>query len=269
MSVPIPIENAYLRLVDRIFSRQPQPMASAQRLQQCKIISHRGEHNPGQSEENTLAAFDKAALAGVWGIELDVRWTRDLIPVVAHDEDMRRQYGERIEIASTPYPVLKKGFPSLATLYEVVARFGGQLHLMIEIKSQQWIDLPRQGDILAEALRPLQPLIDYHLLALAPQTLVDLPQITPRAKVPIAYYLPDRFSQWATRNQWGGLCGHYLMMRRTIIAKHKALGQQVGTGFADSPNTLLRELNRGIDWIFSNKAVQMQAFLNTWQKTEK
>jgi hypothetical protein len=33
----------------------------------------------------------------------------------------------------------------------------------------------------------------------------------------------------------------------------------VGTGFADSRRCLYREVNRGVDWIFSNRAADMQA----------
>jgi glycerophosphoryl diester phosphodiesterase len=258
----ISIENSFLRLVDRVFDRRPQPMPSAEKLQQCKIISHRGEHHVGPIKENTLAAFDKALQAGVWGIELDVRWTRDGVPVVAHDADMHRLYGEHCDIARTTYSDLKARFPGLAALDEVVARFGRRVHLMIEIKQQAEIDLSRQDHLLAEALRPLQPRTDYHLLALDAQILALLSQTPPVAKVPIAYYLPDRFSKWVIQNQWGGLCGHYLMMRRTTINAHQKHGQQLGTGFANSPNTLLRELNRGINWIFSNNAARLQAFVD-------
>lgn len=269
MRIPLSFENIYLRLVDAVFKRWPQRTPSAEKLKRCKIISHRGEHHDGTAMENSLAAFDKAVRAGVWGIELDMRWTRDLIPVVAHDADMGRLYGDQCEIARTTYTALRKRFPSLASLDEVVTRFRNRAHLMIEMKQQAWIDKPRQYEILAETLRPLRPKIDYHLLSLAPQTLIDLTQITPTAKVPIAYYLPDRFSQQAVQHQWGGLCSHYLMMRRSIVTKHQKLGQHIGTGFADSPHALLRELNRGIDWIFSNQAARMQTYIDTCRETAK
>lgn len=265
MHLPIHIEKAYLRLVDFVFEHLPQPMPSAEKLKQCKIISHRGEHDTDSSHENTLAAFEKAARANVWGIELDVHWTRDWIPVVAHDADMSRLFGKGDQIAQKSLAELNARFPTIPTLQEVISRFGQRLHLMIEIKQQSWTHRLRQGDILADVLSPLRPETDYHLLSLTPRTLIDLPLIPPGAKVPIAYYLPDRFSRLAIQHQWGGLCGHYLIMRCAIISRHKKRGQQVGTGYADSVNTLLRELNRGIHWIFSNKAARMQAFVNARQ----
>lgn len=259
-------ENALMGCVDAVFNRWPQPLPPAERIEQCKIIAHRGEHRSGEEKENTLAAFEKAARAGVWGIELDVQWTKDLIPVVAHDADTYRLYGQPYEISQSDYNRLKTGVPDIPALKEVVTRFGKKLHLMIEIKQQKWIDPPRQARILSETLGALRPGTDYHLLALNPHILMPLTQTPPRAKVPIATYLPDRFSDWVARNQWGGLCGHYLMMRNAIVARHQNRGRHVGTGFANSPNALLRELNRGIDWIFSDNAAQLQTFLKTCHK---
>ncbi|MCI8624236.1 MAG: glycerophosphodiester phosphodiesterase [Provencibacterium sp.] len=51
-------------------------------------IAHRGFS--GRYPENTMLAFTEAEKAGCDGIELDVHLTRDGIPVVIHDEDIRR-----------------------------------------------------------------------------------------------------------------------------------------------------------------------------------
>lgn len=248
-------------MMDAFIERRPQPTPSPQRLKQCKLVAHRGEYRHGPEEENTIAAFDNAARAGVWGVELDIRWTKDLVPVVIHDGDMLRLYGDACRIDQISLAELKDRFPATPTLEEVVHRFGKQQHLMIELKEHSWIDLSRQEASLCKALCPLDPDMDYHLLALSPRILTPLTQIPPRVKVPIGYYLPDGCSQWVSRNQWGGLCGNYFTMRRAIVARHQRLGQRVGTGFVNSPNTLLRELNRGVDWIFSDNAARLQAFV--------
>lgn len=259
MSIPLPIENAYLRMTDAFFERRPQPRPLLERLRECKIVSHRGEHQSGLCAENSLWAFRRAAEAGVWGVELDVRWTEDMVPIVAHDADMHRLFGQPCEIARSTCAALQACCPGLVRLEDVVAEFGDRLHLMIEIKDQPWIDLPRQRRILAEALKPLDPGGQYHLITLAPSMLAALPDVPDSAKVAVAYVFPDRLSRWVVRHQWGGLCGHYLLMRQAIVEKHHRLGQPVGTGFANSINVLYREINRGVDWVFSNEAARMQA----------
>lgn len=52
------------------------------------IYGHRG--SSGTHPENTLLSFQAAHNAGAHGIELDVQLTKDLIPVVIHDERVDR-----------------------------------------------------------------------------------------------------------------------------------------------------------------------------------
>jgi len=52
------------------------------------IIGHRGAS--AIAPENTIAAFRLALAAGADGVEFDVRLTRDGIPVVIHDDNLRR-----------------------------------------------------------------------------------------------------------------------------------------------------------------------------------
>ncbi|UTR14390.1 glycerophosphodiester phosphodiesterase [Salipaludibacillus sp. LMS25] len=53
-----------------------------------KIIAHRG--NKRHAPENTMAAFRSATRYPVDGIEFDLQWTKDKIPVVIHDPTIDR-----------------------------------------------------------------------------------------------------------------------------------------------------------------------------------
>lgn len=53
-----------------------------------KIIAHRG--NKQNAPENTLSAFRSASIYPVDGIEFDVQFTKDGIPIVIHDERVDR-----------------------------------------------------------------------------------------------------------------------------------------------------------------------------------
>ncbi len=257
------IERGFFHLADTMVARRVQPMPSPSQLRTCKIISHRGEHDNRRILENTLPAFDIASDAGVWGIELDVRWTRDLVPVVVHDPNLRRLYNMNHSVHDMTRAALCRCVPAIPALADVVARFGGRMHLMIEIKTQPWIDLPRQSRILRDTLGSLQPVRDYHLISSHPKTLAGIGKIPLKALVAIASHLPHGASQWVRRHDWGGVCGHYLLMGKALVQEHTDSGQHVGTGYADSRNCLFRELGRGIHWIFSNKATKMQTILNS------
>lgn len=55
-----------------------------------KLYAHRGLFdNNSDAPENSMAAFEKAVVAG-YGIELDVQLTKDKIPVVFHDDTLER-----------------------------------------------------------------------------------------------------------------------------------------------------------------------------------
>ena len=77
-----------------------------------------------------------------------------------------------------------------------------------------------------------------------------------------------RISRLALAKRWGGVAGHYLMTTGGVIARHHRAGQRIGTGFADSPRSLYREIHRGVDWIFSNRAAAMQAVCDGGRKSE-
>lgn len=55
---------------------------------QTKIFAHRGFS--GNYPENTMTAFKEAVKAGADGIELDVQFTQDHVPVIIHDRTVNR-----------------------------------------------------------------------------------------------------------------------------------------------------------------------------------
>jgi len=88
------------------------------------------------------------------------------------------------------------------------------------------------------------------------------------AFLPIARLNTKRLSETALQNNYRGIAGHYLFITNTILKKHLRQGQHVGTGYIRSQRCLFRELNRGIEWIFSNHAAELQRTCNSLLKTE-
>ena len=81
--------------------------------------------------------------------------------------------------------------------------------------------------------------------------------------LPIARINIHRLSDLAIQKNYGGLRGHYLFLTTRLLRRHKAQHQRVGTGFIASKNCLFRELNRGVDWVFSNHAGKLQLLVDT------
>ncbi len=70
------------------------------------IIGHRG--CAGYAPENTLEGIHTAADMGVEWVELDVKLTKDQVPVIFHDEDLERTTGTEGLVADTDYADLQE-----------------------------------------------------------------------------------------------------------------------------------------------------------------
>lgn len=71
-----------------------------------KVIGHRGA--AAYAPENTLEAIHTAADMGVEWVELDVKLTRDQVPVMFHDETLERTTNGSGTMAETDYEDLKQ-----------------------------------------------------------------------------------------------------------------------------------------------------------------
>ncbi len=252
------VQHLLMGLVDGIAALIPRPRPDLDRLRNCKIISHRGEHDNHGTYENTLAAFAAAREAGVWGIEFDLRWTADLVPVVVHDACGTRVFGEPGQIAELTFGELRRRMPLVPSLADVVDAHGGAMHLMIEIKDAPYPEPDSQKALLEQILSDLAPVRDYHFLSLDESLFRHVDFAPPESWLPVAETNVSELSQWSLDHGSGGLTGHYLLLNNAVRDRHTAAGQQIGTGHLGSRNALFREINRGVEWIFSNNAVAMQ-----------
>ncbi len=258
------LQKIGLTVVDAWMAVLPRRHPSLVELDKCKIVSHRGEHDNRTVRENTMLAFKAVQSAGVWGIEADIRWTADLVPVIHHDPDTKRVFGKSISIGDTGFEELRKAVPEIPTLGELVKRFGGATHLMLELKAEPFPQLERQKVILHQHLADLRAVDDYHILALDPE-LFEYFDIQPRrCCLSVAGTNFSLLSRTTLKSDYGGLTGHFLLLNDRLKHEHQQSGQVIGTGFIRSGNCLLREINRGVEWIFTNDAVKLQNRLNTF-----
>ena len=264
MELPYWLESRLMQICDSIFSIVPQKAPTLENLSKCKIISHRGQHDNITVYENTLSAFDHALeTEGIWGIELDFRWTKDLHPVVAHDPDLLRLFGSNLRISETTLAELKQYCPQVPTLEEVLLRYGGKLHLMVEAKEEHYPQPEKQNMILKDLFAPLKPREDFHLLSLDPEMLVLVKFVDTSAKIPVAVFNAKTLSKISLNEKYAGLGGHYLLLHKKIVKQHLDCGQKIGVGYPKSKNNLFREINRGVEWIFCNDAVEVSGILQT------
>ncbi|TCD16415.1 glycerophosphodiester phosphodiesterase [Oricola cellulosilytica] len=257
------LSNTAQAAADLVMAAVPRRKPCNAAMEQCKIVSHRGQHDKNTTaRENTLAAFEAARAGGVWGIETDIRWTADLVPVLIHDPDTARVFGPKVTAADVTFAELRAAVPDVPSLAELVTRFGGNTHLMLELKAEIFPEIESQKRILREHLAGLEPGRDYHILALDPGLFETL-GIEPRSCcLSVALENMAEIHRRTLGTPYGGITGHYLLLNGAIRRAHEAEGRRVGTGFVASRNCLCREINREVEWIFSNDAVAMQKIVD-------
>ncbi|MFI5270605.1 MAG: glycerophosphodiester phosphodiesterase [Candidatus Saccharimonadales bacterium] len=96
------------------------------------IIGHRGAR--GLAPENTIASLKKALAHQVDEIEIDVRVTKDGIPILHHDRELIDPNGKRHKIENTSYGILLEHKSDLTKFTDALNLLIGTVPLNVEIK---------------------------------------------------------------------------------------------------------------------------------------
>jgi glycerophosphoryl diester phosphodiesterase len=127
-----------------------------------EIVAHRGVAT--EYPENTIPAYQRAIELDADAVELDVRLTKDKIPVVYHYyylDEITSLTGpifnytyEQLRLAKFPNTQKDVGFLKIPTLVEVLETIGGKIGLEIEIKGPE----PESTIIIGVVLQKFQNL---------------------------------------------------------------------------------------------------------------
>jgi glycerophosphoryl diester phosphodiesterase len=236
------------------------------------IAAHRG--SSGSAPENTLAAFRRAAEDGADMIELDVRFSRDMCPVVIHDRTLRRTTNGRGRVHTAPWEYLR----TLDAGGWFASRFAGE---PIPLLSDVFDILPPEMPINVEVKtdgdrRPLRLLVDRlaELLRQCTRTrpvIVSsfdhrfLMQFGPLAG-PVelgALLLPVRHaaqrpSTIARRLGATTVIYSRAQLRRRHVDDAHAHGIHVGVYTVNTPVQLRRVERYGVDLVFTNFPLRLR-----------
>lgn len=106
----------------------------------ARNFAHRGLHNIKENiPENTIAAFHRAKEHG-YGIELDIRFTKDKRIVVFHDDGLKRACGVKKNVNEFTFDELENfglfGTDHKIPLFsDVLKEIGGAVPMIVEFKS--------------------------------------------------------------------------------------------------------------------------------------
>jgi glycerophosphoryl diester phosphodiesterase len=230
------------------------------------IIAHRGAS--AEAPENTLAAFRRALALGVDGLELDVRVTRDGVPVVYHDATLARLTGRRGRIVQLTLGALREfrvrgeGIPTLA---EVLALVRHPVVVQIELKRGTPV-----APVVA-AVRRARAEERVVLASFEPDLVTAARALAPR--IPRMLIHDDRWGRLSSsparaRLLAGILAGlgaggvsldHRAISSPRFVAVLKSRGFCVWCWTVDDPCAMLRLAHWGVDAILTNDPALLQS----------
>lgn len=136
------------------------------------LYAHRGLHDNGSdTPENSLRAFERAVAAG-YGIELDVRLTKDGVPVVFHDNTLKRVCGAEGTVRQRTFEELQAlslfGTDQKIPRFEDVLKLvDGRAPLIVELKMEGTdVSVCPAADRLLSAYRGLYCVESFNPLGL-------------------------------------------------------------------------------------------------------
>jgi glycerophosphoryl diester phosphodiesterase len=226
-----------------------------------EIVAHRGV--PEGVPENTIAAFQRALELGADAIEMDVRLTKDGVPVIFHkfylDETTNasgplfaRTYAELQEVELQGGGDSPKGC-RIPTFREVLQAFAGRLGLEIELKGPE----PEAPGIVAGELQRFRHLWDtMEVTSYEPALLLGIGQLCPGLAADLIqrrsedWMKPDVVAYLAIHS--GRLAGarrvhlHPDQLSSEVVRTVRAAGLEVHSGYVNDLESLRMMKQLGI-----------------------
>ena len=248
------------------------------------IIAHRGAS--ALAPENTPAAFQKAIDDGADGIEFDVRFARDGVPVVIHDaklDRLARVNGSVSDFTSEELRSLDVGswfnaknprrafekysgetIPSLAQSLEFLRDFRGLLYIELKCRENE-IESLVKAVCRVIGKSPLLPniLIKSFKLEVIPKVLRHCPDVKTAAlfapKIMTILRKEKHLVKIASELGADEISLHFSLCTRKLMEKAAKKNLPVTIWTADNPQWVKRALNLGINAIITNNPARLLA----------
>ena len=234
-----------------------------------RVIGHRGA--PKRAPENTLAAFAEAKRLGSPWVELDVQLSRDLVPVVFHDDRLERTsngegllierdsaYLKQLDVGSWFGPEFKS---------ERLPTFEAVLKLLIELKLGLNIEIKAEDDrgaltsevglVPALALWPADrqpPLVtsfSRNALGAAQKVAPNWPRGL------VSHHWPADLAEMTAKFGLSTIHVAVESVSKARVAEAKTLGLEVAAYVVDEPKLAHQLWDLGVASLFSDRPDQL------------
>ncbi|MFE0510761.1 glycerophosphodiester phosphodiesterase [Streptomyces sp. NPDC058964] len=217
-------------------------------MQTVTAVAHRGD--PYRFRENTTDSLRSALLQGADAVEIDVRLTRDDVPVLLHDETLKRLWGHDRRLRSLSADEVRRltrgGVPTLA---EALAATDG---------SRVMVDLPvrldrRTAGAVLDVVRQCGARDRVYYCAGA-EAMLAVRAADPSAEIALTWtsLAPPRPAVLdAVRPRW--LNYRFALVDQALAARVHHGGHLLSVWTPDTRRTMRRLLDLGVDSITTNR----------------
>ncbi len=228
------------------------------------VIAHRGAS--ASRPENTLSAYALAVEQRSDMIEIDLHRTRDGEIVITHDQDLAGLGGDG-EIADATFASVRAldagDGQRVPTLDEVLDVFGSRIPFNLELKRGTRIEYP---DLEAASIDAVERrgLLDTTLFSsFYDSVLGRLRSRAPRARIGVLVSprFPARWLERARALEAEAVHLHVLLANADRVAAAHAEGLAVHVYTVDDPDRMRRQLDLGVEGIFTNHPDRLRDLL--------
>ncbi|MFC8271591.1 glycerophosphodiester phosphodiesterase [Streptomyces sp. NPDC057271] len=219
------------------------------------VVGHRGD--PYRVRENTLASIVSAIEAGADAVEVDVRLTADGVPVLLHDDTLKRMWGHDRPLSAVSLAQLGElTYDGVPTLREALIA-AGPYRLMLDLPGGNEDSVRRIVGTVRECGAAER--VYYCAGGVA---MLQVRAADPSAEIALTWtsLAPPRATLLdAVRPRW--LNYRFGLVSRELVERVHRDGCLVSAWTADTRRTMRRLLSHGVDAITTNRVDALAAEL--------
>ncbi|WP_326739073.1 glycerophosphodiester phosphodiesterase [Streptomyces sp. NBC_01022] len=210
-------------------------------------VAHRGD--PYRVRENTLPSIRSALERGADAVEIDVRVTRDGVPVLLHDATLERLWGHDLRLDRLTHQELTElTAGAVPTLREALLAAGAH-RLMIDLPGSTDASVRKTVGVVRECGAG-----ERAYYCAGPEAMLRVRAADPSAEIAMTWttLAPPRAALLeAVRPRW--LNYRFGLVSRELTDRNHRDGLLVSAWTADTGRTMRRLIRQGVDSITTNR----------------
>jgi glycerophosphoryl diester phosphodiesterase len=240
-------------------------MAGLGNNKKMKIYAHRGAS--ADFPEHTMAAYLGAIEQGAIGFECDIRITKDEIPILWHDANMKREANSAAVIANKTYAEIKQIYPAVMTLNELFdLAIENQKSLALEIKHPVPSGNRVEELVVAELNKRKSAIekcgIDISIMSFSWFAVEKIKKMNPKIRtVMLLHESNQRITRRFTSAQAIGPSIEMIKRSPELAKEIKNSGKELYVWTVDSAEDLQYCENVGVDVVMTNRPAHARSVL--------